>query len=87
MKQHPTVSMADLLHWASGLDWQEDYEFARWKSSVVAMLYTRGRADMANSPPAWTPPVHRGRVFRYSSGDSNLFVRGPQRDARPQRPT
>ena len=26
MRQHPTVTMADLLHWASGLDWQEDYE-------------------------------------------------------------
>ncbi len=22
------MTMADLLHWASGLDWQEDYEYA-----------------------------------------------------------
>ncbi|WP_348751461.1 serine hydrolase domain-containing protein [Pseudomonas rhodesiae] len=73
MKQHPTVTMADLLHWASGLDWQEDYEFAPLKSSVVAMLYTRGRADMAefaaNSDTLSAP----GRTFRYSSGDSNLL--------------
>ncbi|KAF6696941.1 serine hydrolase [Pseudomonas sp. EKM23D] len=73
MKQHPTVTMADLLHWASGLDWQEDYEFAPLKSSVVAMLYTRGRADMAefaaNSDTFSAP----GRAFRYSSGDSNLL--------------
>lgn len=73
MKQHPTVTMADLLHWASGLDWQEDYEFAPLKSSVVAMLYTRGHADMAefaaNSDTFSAP----GRAFRYSSGDSNLL--------------
>ena len=73
MKRHPTVTMADLLHWASGLDWQEDYEYAPLKSSVVAMLYTRGHADMAefaaNTEAAGAP----GRAFRYSSGDSNLL--------------
>ena len=42
LQKHPTMTMADLLHWASGLDWQEDYEYAPLKSSVVAMLYTRG---------------------------------------------
>ncbi|MCZ2996097.1 serine hydrolase, partial [Acinetobacter baumannii] len=47
MKQHPTITLGHLLNWASGLDWQEDYEYAPLKSSVVAMLYTRGRADMA----------------------------------------
>ena len=41
MQKHPGVTLADLLHWASGLDWQEDYEYAPLKSSVVAMLYTR----------------------------------------------
>ena len=73
MKQHPTVSMADLLHWASGLDWQEDYEFAPLKSSVVAMLYTRGRADMAEFTAGMDAASAPGRVFRYSSGDSNLL--------------
>ncbi|MGF6285065.1 CubicO group peptidase (beta-lactamase class C family) [Pseudomonas silensiensis] len=42
LEKHPTMTMADLLHWASGLDWQEDYEYAPLKSSVVAMLYTHG---------------------------------------------
>ena len=73
LKKHPDMNMADLLHWASGLDWQEDYEYAPLKSSVVAMLYTRGRADMAefaaNSDTFSAP----GRAFRYSSGDSNLL--------------
>ncbi|RZA09235.1 MAG: class C beta-lactamase-related serine hydrolase, partial [Proteobacteria bacterium] len=44
---HPDIKLQDLLHWASGLNWQEDYEYAPLNSSVVAMLYTRGRGDMA----------------------------------------
>ena len=70
---HPGISFADLLHWASGLDWQEDYEYAPLNSSVVAMLYTRGHTDMAGftaAHPAFGAP---GQYFRYSSGDSNLL--------------
>ena len=44
---HPSVKLGHLLNWASGLAWQEDYEYAPLRSSVVAMLYTRGRGDMA----------------------------------------
>ncbi|WP_421525891.1 serine hydrolase domain-containing protein [Pseudomonas yamanorum] len=73
MKQHPSVTMADLLHWASGLDWQEDYEFAPLKSSVVAMLYTRGRHDMAEFTADTATFSAPGQAFRYSSGDSNLL--------------
>ena len=73
MKQHPTVTMADLLHWASGLDWQEDYEYAPLKSSVVAMLYTRGRSDMAEFAADTEAAVAPGQAFRYSSGDSNIL--------------
>ncbi|MGV8698430.1 hypothetical protein ACV35D_32830, partial [Pseudomonas aeruginosa] len=52
-----------LLNWSSGLAWQEDYEFAPLKSSVVAMLYTRGRDDMAGfvaETPQARPPGLRG---------------------------
>jgi CubicO group peptidase (beta-lactamase class C family) len=73
MKQHPKVTMADLLHWASGLDWQEDYEYAPLKSSVVAMLYTRGRADMAEFAANTESFSAPGQAFRYSSGDSNIL--------------
>jgi CubicO group peptidase (beta-lactamase class C family) len=68
------MTLADLFHWASGLDWQEDYEYAPLNSSVVAMLYTRGRHDMAEFTAAhgsFSPP---GQAFRYSSGDSNLLA-------------
>ncbi|WGV21707.1 serine hydrolase [Pseudomonas putida] len=74
MQAHPGVRMADLLHWASGLDWQEDYEYAPLKSSVVAMLYTRGREDMAAYTAAREAVASPGQRFRYSSGDSNLLA-------------
>lgn len=74
MQKHPQVRIRDVLNWASGLDWQEEYEFAPLRSSVVAMLYTRGRADMgafaADHPRLHGPGTH----FRYSSGDSNLLA-------------
>lgn len=71
--KHPTLTMADLLHWASGLDWQEDYEYAPLKSSVVAMLYTRGHQDMAAFTADHAEYAPPGQAFRYSSGDSNLL--------------
>jgi len=73
LQKHPTMTMADLLHWASGLDWQEDYEYAPLKSSVVAMLYTRGHPDMAAFTADHAEYAKPGQAFRYSSGDSNLL--------------
>nr|WP_314524907.1 serine hydrolase [uncultured Pseudomonas sp.] len=73
LADHPRMTMADLLHWASGLDWQEDYEYAPLKSSVVAMLYTRGHSDMAAFTADHDTYAAPGLAFRYSSGDSNLL--------------
>ncbi|WP_339521483.1 serine hydrolase domain-containing protein [Pseudomonas sp. EL_65y_Pfl2_R96] len=73
LEKHPAMTMADLLHWASGLDWQEDYEYAPLKSSVVAMLYTRGHRDMAAFTADHDEYAKPGQAFRYSSGDSNLL--------------
>ena len=33
---HPNTKLGHLFNWASGLDWQEDYEYAPLNSSVVA---------------------------------------------------
>ncbi len=70
---HPEVKLGHLLNWASGLAWQEGYEYAPLKSTVVAMLYTRGRADMAAYAASIEQEVAAGTRFRYSSGDSNLL--------------
>jgi CubicO group peptidase (beta-lactamase class C family) len=71
---HPDIAVKDLLHWASGLDWQEDYEYAPLNSSVVAMLYTRGRADMAGFAAQHQSFAPSGSAYRYSSGDSNVLA-------------
>ncbi|MCL6416076.1 beta-lactamase family protein [Aestuariirhabdus sp. Z084] len=67
------IRIEHLLHWTSGLDWAETYEASPLTSSVVAMLYTLGRDDMA----AWTArhPIKTrpGQWHNYSSGDTNLL--------------
>ncbi|MEL1089269.1 serine hydrolase domain-containing protein [Pseudomonas sp. OB66] len=74
LEKHPAITLGHLLNWASGLDWQEDYEYAPLKSSVVAMLYTRGHRDMAAFAAAHDSYAPAGQAFRYSSGDSNLLA-------------
>lgn len=71
---HPQTKMGHLSNWASGLDWQEDYELAPLRSSVVAMLYTRGRNDMAAFTAGHNQEVDPGTRFRYSSGDSTVLA-------------
>ena len=71
---HPAIKIQDLLHWASGLDWQEDYEYAPLNSSVVAMLYTRGRGDMARFTAEHPVASAPGTAYRYSSGDSTVLA-------------
>jgi CubicO group peptidase (beta-lactamase class C family) len=71
---HPDIKLQDLLHWASGLDWQEEYEYAPLNSSVVAMLYTRGRNDMARFTAEHKAASAPGTSYRYSSGDSTVLA-------------
>ena len=70
---HPEVKLGHLFNWASGLNWQEDYEYAPLNSSVVAMLYTRGRTDMPAFVASHQGEATPGSRFRYSSGDSNVL--------------
>jgi CubicO group peptidase (beta-lactamase class C family) len=70
---HPGITLRHLLNWSSGLDWQEDYEYAPLNSSVVAMLYTRGRDDMAHFTAEHRSAQAPGTSFLYSSGDSNVL--------------
>jgi CubicO group peptidase (beta-lactamase class C family) len=85
LTKHPAIKIADLLHWASGIDWQEDYEYAPLKSSVVAMLYTRGHKDMAAFTADHDAYAAPGQAFRYSSGDSNLLAAALKTIVGPQR--
>ncbi|PKA71672.1 CubicO group peptidase (beta-lactamase class C family) [Pseudomonas baetica] len=85
LEKHPAITLANLLHWASGIDWQEDYEYAPLKSSVVAMLYTRGHRDMAAFTADHDAYAEPGQAFRYSSGDSNLLAAALKSIVGPQR--
>ncbi|AYC34132.1 class C beta-lactamase-related serine hydrolase [Pseudomonas cavernae] len=73
LASHPQLKLGHLLNWASGLAWQEGYEYAPLTSTVVAMLYTRGRDDMAAYAASLAQEVAPGTRFRYSSGDTNLL--------------
>ncbi len=79
------ITLEHLMFMSSGLEWSEGYEASPLKSSVIAMLYTSGRDDMAAftaSRPVEFPP---GTVWEYSSGTTNLLmgilkeVLGPER--------
>lgn len=85
LEKHPAITLGHLLNWASGLDWQEDYEYAPLKSSVVAMLYTRGHRDMAAFTAAHDSYAAAGLAFRYSSGDSNLLAAALKTMVGPER--
>jgi CubicO group peptidase (beta-lactamase class C family) len=69
------VTVQNLLEFASGFDWHETYEGASPRSSsVLAMLYGEGQADMARfvtGHPLRDPP---GTSYMYSSGDSNVLA-------------
>lgn len=73
LRSHPDIKIKHLMQWTSGLDWQEDYEYAPLNSSVVAMLYTRGRDDMARFTAEHRGAHPPGTSFLYSSGDSNVL--------------
>ncbi len=67
------LSLRHLLHWESGIRWNEGYEYNPIHSRVIQMLFSVGRSDMAEFVASlgfeWEP----GTKHRYSSGDSVLI--------------
>ncbi len=71
---HRDISIDNILRMSSGIDWNEGYETSPLKSSVIAMLWTAGRNDMALFTSGF-PLAHKpGTYLYYSSGDSNLLM-------------
>ncbi len=70
------ISVRNLLEFASGLDWREDYENGGTyqTSSVLAMLYGEGRKDMVAFITAHEQQEKPGTSWRYSSGDATLLA-------------
>ncbi len=70
---HKKITIRHLLNMSSGLEAEEGYESGPLKSSVIAMLYTRGRKDMGafcSSLPIRSEP---GTQVYYSSCDTNIL--------------
>lgn len=72
--RHRDIRVTDLLRMSSGLDWHETYEGAPFFSSVLAMLYGRGRADMAGFAASHALAHAPGTWWNYASGDTNLLM-------------
>jgi CubicO group peptidase (beta-lactamase class C family) len=68
------IKIDHLLRMSSGLAWSEGYESSPLKSSVVAMLYTRGRSDMAAFAASQSLDYPPGTHWYYSSGTTNLLT-------------
>jgi CubicO group peptidase (beta-lactamase class C family) len=65
------VRVRDLLEFASGWDWHETYEGSSpTTSSVLAMLYGQGHADMAAFVASLALRDPPGSTYMYSSGDA-----------------
>ncbi|MCY1083049.1 serine hydrolase domain-containing protein [Archangium lansingense] len=69
------ITVRNLMEFASGLDWREDYEDggSYQTSSVLAMLYGQGRQDMVSFITAHERSDEPGTSWRYSSGDATLL--------------
>lgn len=69
------IRLVDLLELASGLDWNELYEGqGNQASSVLAMLYGEGHADMGRFVRQHPLRAEPGTTFAYSSGDTTLLT-------------
>jgi CubicO group peptidase (beta-lactamase class C family) len=68
------ITYRDLLRMSSGLAFREQYEFAPINSSVLAMLYTVGRGDMARYAAGHELAAAPGERWSYSSGDSLILA-------------
>lgn len=68
------IKIQDVLQWATGLDWLEDYEKATnpLYSSVLNLLYGEGHRDMAKFVLGHNLTGIPGKTWQYSSGDSIL---------------
>jgi len=67
------LQIQHLLHWTSGLNWSEEYEYNPVHSRVIQMLFSRGRSDMARFVASQGFKHPPGKKHLYSSGDSTIL--------------
>lgn len=70
------ITVQNLLQMASGQDWKEVYENeSNQQSSVLAMLYGQGHADMGTFVGSHVRAHVPGTTWLYSTGDASLLAR------------
>jgi CubicO group peptidase (beta-lactamase class C family) len=68
------ISVQDLLEFASGFDWQEEYEHSSYQtSSVLAFLFGEGHKDMLKFTTDTSFFADPGTAWRYSTGDAMVL--------------
>lgn len=72
-ESHKKITVRHLLNMSSGLSAEEGYESGPLKSSVIAMLYTRGRKDMGKFCSDLPLRSEPGTHVYYSSCDTNIL--------------
>ncbi len=72
-RKERSITLRHLLQMTSGLDANEGYESGPLKSTVIAMLYTRGRSDMARFCASLPARAEPGTYVYYSSCDTNIL--------------
>lgn len=83
-KKEKSITLRHLLQMSSGLDANEGYESGPLKSTVIAMLYTSGRHDMATFCASLPTRAEPDQYVYYSSCDSNI-VAGALKEAIKQK--
>lgn len=79
------VTVNHLLTFSSGFDWNETYENeANQFSSVLAMLYGVGHADMARFTAAHPLRDAPGTTWNYSTGETTLLAAVVQKALEPR---
>jgi CubicO group peptidase (beta-lactamase class C family) len=71
---HKDILLRDFMTMTSGLDANEGYESSPIFSTVVAMLYTRGRKDMGEMASSLGIRAPRSTYVYYSSLDTNVLM-------------
>lgn len=67
------ITVRHAITFATGLDWQEEYENQTYQvSSVIAMLFGVGRGDQLKHILTHRAAATPGTAWRYSTGDSQL---------------
>lgn len=69
------VTIAHLLQFASGIDWQEEYENESYQvSSVISMFFGEGHRDMLSFILGHRSYAEPGTKWRYSTGESTVLA-------------